>query len=134
VPNVSPVTGLPVGANSLVTIDASGNTTVHSPTVTAYVAGDYTVPFAFGRMELNASLSYNSGYFWDPDNRLKQPSYTLLGAFVKWTPSQQNWDLRLWGNNLTNKEYYAYESAFSLGDVASPAAPRTYGITAGYHF
>jgi iron complex outermembrane receptor protein len=133
-PNVSPVTGLPVGANSLLTIDASGNTTVHSPTMTAYVAGDYTVPLALGRMELNASLSYNSGYYWDPDNRLKQPSYTLLGAFVKWTPNQGNWDLRIWGNNLTNKEYYAYESAFSLGDVASPAAPRTYGITAGYHF
>jgi iron complex outermembrane recepter protein len=134
VPNVSPVTGLPLGANILTSINATGNTTVHTPKATAYLAGDYTVPFATGKLELNANLSYNSGYFWDPDNRLEQPSYTLLGAFVKWMPSQQPWDLRLWGSNLTNKEYYSYESAFSLGDVASPAAPRTYGITATYHF
>jgi iron complex outermembrane recepter protein len=128
------VTGLPLGANILTSINATGNTTVHTPKATAYLAGDYTVPFATGKLELNANLSYNSGYFWDPDNRLEQPSYTLLGAFVKWVPSQQPWDLRLWGSNLTNKEYYSYESAFSLGDVASPAAPRTYGITATYHF
>jgi iron complex outermembrane recepter protein len=134
VPALSPVTGLPVGANTLETIDATDKTTVHSPDVTAFLAGDYTVPSAVGPVEFNTSLSYNSGYFWDPDNRLKQPSYTLLGAFVKWTPFQKNYDVRIWGSNLTNKEYYAYEAAFSLGDVASPAPPRTYGVTVSAHF
>jgi iron complex outermembrane receptor protein len=134
VPTFSPVTGLPVGGNTLVTINATGNTTVHSPDATAYLASDYTIPFAVGRLELNGSVSYNSGYYWDPDNRLKQPSYALLGAFVKWSPDRQNWDLRVWGNNLTDKKYYAFESAYSLGDVYSPAAPATYGITATYHF
>lgn len=134
VPNVNPVTGLPVGANSLVTINGAGKTTVHSPVATAFLGGDYTVPMSAGRLEMNLNVSYNSGYYWDPDNRLKQPETTLLGAFVKWMSSQQPWDLRLWSNNLTDRKYYSYESAFSLGDVASPAAPRTYGATFTYHF
>ena len=134
VPVLNPLTGLPAGGNALTTINATGNTTVHSPDATAFLGGDYTVPLAAGRLELNLNVSYNSGYYWDPDNRLKQPETTLVGAFVKWMPSQQPWDLRLWSNNLTDKKYYSYESAFSLGDAASPAAPRTYGATFAYHF
>lgn len=134
VPNVDPTTGMPLGANRLVTINAAGNTTVHSPDVTAYLNADYSVPTSVGRLELNLNISYNSGYYWDPDNRLKQPQTTLVGAYLKWISSQQPWDVRLWSNNLTDRRYYSYESAFSLGDVASPAAPRTYGVTFTYYF
>lgn len=135
IPAVDPVTGLPRGGNVLSTIaNARGKDTVHSPRATAYLAGDYSFALPQGRVELNANLSYSDGYFWDPDNRLEQPSYILLGAFAKWLPTNGKWDVRVWGNNLTDRRYYSYESAFSLGDIGSGAPPRTYGITGTVHF
>jgi iron complex outermembrane recepter protein len=123
-----------VGGNMIETINATGNTTVRSPDATAYVAVDYTVPVGTGRVEMNVSGSYNSGFYWDPDNRIKQPSYALLNAFVKWSLTPHSTDVQLWGRNITNKEYYAFEDASQFGDVAAPAPPRTYGVTVTHHF
>jgi iron complex outermembrane receptor protein len=124
----------PAGGDSLIAIDGKGLTTVESPDVTAYVAGTYSLPVANGVLDSSVNVSYNSGYYWNPDNRLRQPSYALLGANFKWTPTGANWDVRLWGNNITSKHYYTIESAFAFGDIYSPAMPATYGIAADYHF
>jgi iron complex outermembrane receptor protein len=134
VPTVSPVTGLPTGGDSLATIaNAKGTPTIESPDVTAYLAVDYTVPLAPGKLEFNVNASYDAGFYWQPDDRLKQPSYTLLGAYVKWASAGGRWDVRVWGKNLTNARYYEYEQAFSSGDVGSSAPPATYGVTFGVH-
>jgi iron complex outermembrane receptor protein len=134
-PNAPSYVPTGVGGNRLVSIaNARGNTTVESPPETATIGGDYLVPFHDGQIELNANVSYNAGYYWDPDNRLRQPAYALLGAFVKWTPQNDRYDVRLWGNNITGTHYNSLESAFALGDIASPGAPATYGATLSVHF
>ncbi|HEX3809862.1 MAG TPA: TonB-dependent receptor [Rhizomicrobium sp.] len=134
VPNVDG-SGMPIGGNVLVTIpNAKGYTTVESPSFTGYLAGNYTIPLSSGTIDLNANVSYNSGFYWDPDNRIKQPAYALVGAYVMWAPNEANWDVRVWGNNILDKKYYAFEDAFSLGDIGAPAAPATYGVTLEMHF
>jgi iron complex outermembrane receptor protein len=123
------------GGNTEVPIpNANGYTTVESPSETAYLAATYSIPFVAGKLELNANGSYNSGYYWNPDNRIKQPAYALLNAYAKWTTSSGLWDVQFWGNNVTGKQYYSYESAYALGNIGSAAAPATYGIRAGVHF
>jgi iron complex outermembrane recepter protein len=124
----------PAGGDSLTAIDGKGLTTVNSPTITAYASGTYSIPMTSGVLDASMNVSYNSGYYWNPDNRLKQPSYALLGGNFKWTPTGANWDVRLWGNNITSKHYYTIESAFAFGDIYSPAMPATYGIAADFHF
>jgi iron complex outermembrane receptor protein len=130
-PSYVPAAG---GGNTPIQINATGNTTVQSPEVTAYVEGNYTVPFARGAMDLDLNVSENSGYYWDVDNRVKQPAYALLGGYVKWLPAQASWDVRAWAKNITGKKYYSFEEAQALGDVVSPAAPRTFGASVHYHF
>jgi iron complex outermembrane recepter protein len=134
VPIVSPVTGLPVGGESLIAINGKGLATVDSPDFTAYVSGTYSIPMTSGVLDASLNVSYNSGYYWNPDNQLRQPSYALLGGNFKWTPTGANWDVRLWGNNITSKHYYTIEDAFAFGDIYSPAMPATYGVAADYHF
>jgi len=123
----------PAGGNKLVAIDATGFTTVNTPSFTGYASADYTVPVGQGSLVLGVNLSHNSGYYWNVDNRLRQPAYTLLGATVKWKPSS-TWDVSLFASNITNARYYSIENAYEDGDVGSPASPRTYGITFGAHF
>jgi iron complex outermembrane receptor protein len=116
------------GGNDLITINGAGLHMTNSPDFSAYGSADYTMAVAGGMLNINVNESYNSGYYWDPDNRLRQPAFGLLGGYVKWTDSEGKWSYRLWGNNATSRHYYTYEDAFAFGDIYSPAMPATYGV------
>ena len=100
----------------------------NAPDFSAYGAADYTMAVAGGMLDVNVNESYNSGYYWNPDDRLRQPAFALLGGYVKWTDGGGKWSYRLWGNNVTSRRFYTYEDAFAFGDIYSPAMPATYGI------
>jgi iron complex outermembrane receptor protein len=116
------------GANDLITIDGAGFHMVNAPDFSAYGAADYTIGVGGGMLHVNMNESYNSGYYWDPDDRLRQPAFALLGGYVKWIDARGQWSYRLWGNNLTSRRHYTYEDAFAFGDIYSPAMPATYGL------
>ena len=77
---------------------------------------------------------YNSGFRWDPDNRLRQSSFEVVNASVDWNAPKNGWSVRLWGSNLTGTHYCAYETGQTLLNSCAPAPPRTYGITLGAHY
>jgi iron complex outermembrane receptor protein len=116
------------GGNDLITINGAGFHMSNAPDFSAYGAADYTMAVAGGMLDVNVNESYNSGYYWNPDNRLRQPAFALLGGYVKWTDGEGKWSYRLWGNNVTSRHYYTYEDAFAFGDIYSPAVPATYGV------
>ncbi len=37
-----------------------------------------------GPLALTATYSYNSGFYYEPDNRLHQGAYGLLNASIAW--------------------------------------------------
>ncbi|MFV3126176.1 TonB-dependent receptor [Niveispirillum sp. KHB5.9] len=127
------------GANGLgvqTTIDATGNSLPRAPDMTMNLGFEYTHDLAGGsELSFNGAFYHNDGFFWDADNRLKQPSYNLINASIAWTSPDGNTRVRLWGANLGNKEYYTYVSSGNGNpDAGSPGAPRTYGITLDYSF
>lgn len=132
-PNDPSYVPIAAGGDTLITINGKGLTTANSPDFTGYLSANYNIPTSGGAFDLNANLSYNSGFYWNPDNRLKQPAFTLVGGYLKWTPDSAKWDVRVWGNNIFSQKYYAFEDAFALGDVYSPAAPATFGVTVDAH-
>lgn len=123
-----------VGGNATCSIDAAGLDTVRTPDLTASLASNYRVELERGSVNFNLNYSYNSGYVWDPDQRLRQPSYHLLGGTVDWESMDGTYGLTLWARNLLGEEYAALASAGGLGDIRSPAAPRTYGVTFRWRF
>jgi iron complex outermembrane receptor protein len=118
----------PRGGNNLITINGSGFHLSDAPDFSAYAAADYTTAVAGGMLDVNVNLSYNSGYYWDPDDRVRQPAFALLGGYAKWTDGEGKWSYRLWGNNVTSRHYYTYEDGFAFGNIYSPAMPATYGV------
>jgi iron complex outermembrane receptor protein len=126
--------GVPIGGNTQRTGNATGFDTVRTPKGTATASADYRVPVGTGNLNFVVSYYYNSGFAWDPDNRLRQPSYDVVNASVDWSALNNSWGVRLWGRNLTDQHYCVFETATTLLDSCAPASPRTYGITLSAHF
>src|SRR3546814_8419401 len=80
-------------------------------------------------------MVYNDGFYWHGDNRLRQPSYTLLNGSVTMDLVDGKYQVRVWGKNLGNAKYYISEAEIQgRGDWEMRAPPRTYGLTFLAHF
>lgn len=127
-PNADLTTPLPGGGTNMGVGDAKGNKLSYAPDWTLNLAADYTIPTETGDVTLNATWYYNDGWYANPDNRLRQPSYHTVNASVSWTSPDEAWRVMAWAKNLFDEEYAIYLSAQANGDSTQLAAPRTYGI------
>ena len=128
-PNLTPPFGNAVGIT-----DASGNRMVRTPDWTANISADYTAPVAGGEMTLSGSYAYNDGFFWEPDNRVKQKAYSMVNGQITWTPESESFRLRAFARNLLNTKHFTQVSEIFLGDLAVAAPGRTYGVSVGVNF
>jgi outer membrane receptor protein involved in Fe transport len=116
--------------------DASGNDIPKSPHFTVNLTPDYRIPLSNGSsLHLNATYQYNSGFYFEPDNLLKQSAFTRINASGRWESADERYYMRLWIENLTNQAVVNYSS--TLGDGTRDItyeAPRQYGISVGYKF
>lgn len=122
------------GLTSLFICDASGNNLTRSPKFTATISPSYGFDTNIGRIDLSATYVYNSGFFWEPDNRIKQPSYSLLSGQVGWTDESEHFGVKAFAKNLTNEKYALWMVAFAFGDEYAAAPPRTYGVEVNFKF
>ena len=132
-PFIPPGFGIPLPGtypcgNLQISDNAKGNRLVHAPKFTAVGSIDYSHEFASGRFELNVSGNYDAGYFFDPNNRIKQKPYALLNAEMSFAPAGvRGLRLVLWGKNLTNHNYLQSVLETNFADAVSWAAPRQFG-------
>ncbi|SCW53442.1 iron complex outermembrane recepter protein [Sphingobium faniae] len=134
-PSVLPNPNPPYGGLPPIAIDAAGNRTPMSSKWTFSAGFTYTVPTSAGDLELGADYVYNSGYYFEADNFIKQPHFDLIDARARITP-RDNLSVTVWGKNLGNSKYAIHEAASGdgLGYSYTPASPRTYGVTVGVNF
>jgi iron complex outermembrane recepter protein len=135
-PNTNPALG-PVGGtiSPLLSIDAKGNQTPYASKFTANLGFDYILQTSHGDWQLTADYYYNDGFYFEPDNFLRQGRYSIVNAQLKYMPTK-NLGVRIWGKNLTGQKYAA--SASTQEGVAGypwmPAPPRKYGIAVDFSF
>ncbi len=122
-----------VGVVGACTIDATGLETVHTPSFTMSLSAEYVKPSQVGPFDIAAAFYRSDGFYWDPANQLRQPTYSLYNASIGWANPQERFGVRLWGKNLDGAKYYSYAIAQTLGEDFSPAPPRTYGVTISAH-
>ena len=115
-------------------IDASGNDTIQTPDFAGNVAVDYRIQSSLGEFPLSIMFSHNSGYYFGADNRMEQDAYDLLNAAAGWNSRDDRYGVTFWGRNLTGEYYYTQGIPSGLGDLTTPAAPRTYGVTFRMNF
>jgi iron complex outermembrane receptor protein len=124
--------GNPLGAPR----DLSGFRTVQTPNFVGTLSGTYTQPTEVGLFDATVGVQHNSGYYAAPDNRLAQPSYTLVNASIGWRSQDGHVEFRVWGKNLADETYYIIQSPnrAPVGDTQIEAPPRTFGATVTWHY
>ncbi|MET0660888.1 MAG: TonB-dependent receptor [Steroidobacteraceae bacterium] len=125
----------PTGGNITTSGDAKGNDMTRSPPVTGNLAVDYFLPVAAGELGFNVNYCYNDGFYFEPDNRVKQDSYSIVNAQVAYSfGPDQRYRVRVFGKNLGDEEYFNSITEFAFGDQAVPGQPRTYGVGIDVNF
>ncbi|MFA5630128.1 MAG: TonB-dependent receptor [Porticoccaceae bacterium] len=133
-PNPNPPGG---NVTQIIGGDASGNRPPSAPEVSFNVGFSYRIPSRVGDFLLSANYAYKSKSYFNPDNRVENPSYGLLDGNFSFSPAgYKGLKVTLWGRNLTNDEYIlqATQQATPQGTLLAPNAPRTYGIKIGYEY
>ena len=128
-PNAIILTPRPTGGNVQTRGDLSGSDVLFSPHFTSSVTANYERPIA-SDYKIGGSITWyhNDGFFWDTQNRVRQPSYDIVNGQLTLSLPKDQVKVRLFGRNLLDKKYYSQVSPSPTGDIQQPAAPRTYGI------
>ena len=118
--------------------DASGNRLALAPTSVVAFGATYTRPVAIGDIDLSGNYYFNSGYYQEPDNVARQPSYSQVNASLRWRPTAR-YSVSAYVNNLTNQPVQLINSVTGLGAFGAVprltyAPPRTYGVTLAAKF
>ena len=119
-----------------ITCDVSGNRLPFAPELKFNVGASHEVSLgSSGTVLLSANLAYNSGYFAEPDNVVRQDSFAMLDASAEWRPVRRGPSVRLWVRNLTDTYHYsALATVATVGVLHNPAAPRRFGASVSYAF
>jgi iron complex outermembrane receptor protein len=114
-----------------ITCDATGNRLPFAPRLKFNAGATHELALgSSGALELGANLAYNSGYFAEPDNVVRQTAFATIDASAEWRPAADGLSVRFWISNLTNAHYYNNLVTFpTAGVLQSPAAPRRIGAS-----
>lgn len=116
--------------------DATGNRFPYAPKLKFNAGATHQLSLGrVGTLLLSGNLAYNSGYFSEPDNVVKQKAYTTVDASAEWLPNWRGPAIRFWVLNLTGAEYVTSLATMpTVGVFQSPAAPRRFGATLGFNY
>ncbi len=130
-----PITGRVLGGAVTTPCSLNGYRMPRAPRFTANIGVTYRLPTGVGDFVANATDTYNSGFFWEVDNRLRQAAYHQVSATLTWTPPRKHFDIQLFVKNLNNPYYLAgvVEASAGSADEYTPGEPRTFGARLGFH-
>lgn len=125
----------PAGGAIATRQDPRGNDLPYAPHISGNIGLNYDHEFAFGKINLNSTVSHVGKQYVAADNFVRLPSTTQLSASVGWTSRSGRLTVQLWGRNLTNAILYAQVvNNANVGYLADVAEPRTYGLTFRVNF
>lgn len=114
--------------------DLKGNTLANAPEWNANGLARYDWQLENGNgLYVQADFTYSDDYFFDVFNNdyTSEDAYTLWGARAGWVSTSGDWELAVWGQNLTDEDYFGtgvdLSGDFGLVQMV-PSRPRTYGL------
>ena len=126
-------TGL--GGNTQFQQDVTGYDVIRAPGITFNANVNYRHALSDGSaITFTPSVFFSGDYYWDPLNRIRQPSYALVTARVTWTSADERLSASIFGRNLMDARNNAIMGTSTLGDFVVRGEPRVFGITLGYSY
>ncbi|MFA5632710.1 MAG: TonB-dependent receptor [Porticoccaceae bacterium] len=128
----------PLGGLGVISIpsDLSGRDLLLAPDLSGYLRLTYEFPVAphWGFLAGNLHYSYSGSYNYTPDGFLSEDSKGLLSAGLQWRSADDQFEVGLTGQNLTQEKYHTAKAPFTLGGWQVPGAPRTWKLQFTYRF
>ncbi len=103
-----------------------------APDLTYNLGFIWDIPTTMGDFTWSANAHFTDDHYQNVANSelIKTQAYTLVDSRFSYAPSDGNWEVALFGRNLTDKEYIT--GGFDIGALGIAAAyynmPRTYGV------
>lgn len=122
-------------------VQLGGQRLVGAPELSAAIKMNLDVPVSdVGTIRFSPSINYNSGYFFDGENKvgtggITDDAYTTVSLNVGFESADEIWKIQLWANNIFDDEYF--KAGITQGFInrqVIPADPATYGVTVGFKF
>ena len=125
----------PAGGSIISPGDATGNRLPLSQNFVANLAVDFKQDIGEIKAKLNLTGAYNSNYYFEADNLMRQPSYVTLNSSLRLSDASDRLSLTFAVSNILNEsritnastQYYAFFVNYA-------AEPRIYSVTAGLKF
>ena len=133
----------PAGGSVVTPTTCSGTDLPGSPEFSAFLAGNYTVPFKDGsRVELHGVVDYSDefNYLQDTNDsslgytQPTQEAMTRVNLHVAWHSAEDDYTVSLWGKNVTDEDRFRGLSATTIAMATGYERGATYGLTATYKF
>jgi iron complex outermembrane receptor protein len=129
------------GAPGSGNIQLAGNMVRNTPKWASNLHAEYDLPFSVldgGRFTLMGDLSRRTRVYFSEYQRAIESAagYTTVDAALKFTSGDDKLDVQLWGKNLTEEDRPSSTFALATGRLLGVTwlAPRTYGLSAAWHF
>jgi iron complex outermembrane receptor protein len=115
-----------------VTLVLDGVRLQNAPKLSYNVFADWKLPMAKGALTLHGDFGYTGKKLQntDPFPRSYLRATKLANASIQWAPSDNDWSISLWVNNIADTRYYS--TAYAANGVLSLfqyADPRELGMT-----
>jgi outer membrane receptor protein involved in Fe transport len=119
-------------------VDVNGRAPAHAPEYQYSVGFNYNV---LGNLYLKANVEGKDSFYFSNRHHAKSESYQLVNAAVEYVTN--DFTVTLWGKNLTDETYDVRgfgsfgnnpAKGYMVETYTQKGAPRTFGLTLGYHF
>ena len=128
------VTGKPLDACSAGTQDYTGRSLDRSPSESAFMNLQYTVPVGAGEVVLSAGTRMTGKYsitqFGNPATQYFTPAHSNSSASITYNAPDNRFYISAFVKNIEN----FLEIRAATNDTVTPGDPRTFGVRAGFNF
>ena len=123
-----------VGTGDTTSADATGNRAVRAPKLTLTGSIDLRVPAEFGNVDFSITGYHNSGFYFDPGNRVRQPSFQLVNTSIRFSLPDNRVGISFFVNNLTKETVIQGINQTPYGVFGQYNDPRIFGTTISVQF
>jgi iron complex outermembrane recepter protein len=103
-----------------------------TPKFTGAIGLQYSFGSNLGSVTPRIDAQYQSTIYFTTNNQGAQDGYTLLNGRITWLSQDNNWEVALYGNNLSDEGYFNGKLSlvgFFGREQGNPGMPRTWGLS-----
>ena len=110
-------------------VDVTGSLR-QAPETSYNIMADYNLPISSGSLDFHLEFSHVDEQITDylfAGTVIDEQD--LLDARISWTSNDGQWQVALWGKNLTDEAYFAHSYVIGPGVIGVWGPPKTYGVS-----